>query len=109
MKRVYFFEKICCGPSAGQGLLDFIQKRFGEQVETKAFDLSKAKGMLPIPGSLMMKIQTQGLGCLPALVVDNVVVAEGRIPNFLEAVELVQTGKSAAAPVAAPAAKTGCC
>jgi hypothetical protein len=109
MKRVYFFEKICCGPSAGQGLLDFIQKRFGDQVETKAFDLSKARGMLPIPGSLLMKIQTQGLGCLPALVVDNVVVSEGRIPNFLEAVELVQTGKSTAAPAPAAAVKSGCC
>jgi hypothetical protein len=109
MKRVYFFEKICCGPSAGQGLLDFIQKRFGDQVETKAFDLSKARGMLPIPGSLLMKIQTQGLGCLPALVVDNVVVSEGRIPNFLEAMELVQTGKAAAAPAPAPAVKSGCC
>lgn len=109
MKRVYFFEKICCGPSAGQGLLDFIQKRFGDQVETKAFDLSKARGMLPIPGSLLMKIQTQGLGCLPALVVDNVVVSEGRIPNFLEAVELVQTGKSSAEPAPAAAVKSGCC
>jgi hypothetical protein len=109
MKRVYFFEKICCGPSAGQGLLDFIQKRFGDQVETKAFDLSKARGMLPIPTNLMMKIQTTGLGCLPALVVDNVVVAEGRIPNFLEAVEMVQSGQPAATPAPAAAVKSGCC
>jgi hypothetical protein len=37
-------------------------------------------------------------------VVDNIVVSEGRVPNFLEAVEMVQTGKPSANPSPTPVA-----
>jgi hypothetical protein len=93
--------------------VDFLGKRFGDQAEVQLFNLSSAKGAVPIPKNLMVKIQTEGVGCLPAIVVDNVVVSEGRVPNFLEAVEMVETGKPSAnpTPTPAPAAKasTGCC
>lgn len=96
VKKVYIFDSPCCGPSPSQGLVDFLQRRFGEEIDLKLFNLGNAKGALPIPKTLMSKIQSEGTGCLPAIVVDNVVVSEGRVPNFLEAVEMVQTGKPSA-------------
>src|SRR5437588_6917443 len=92
-KRVYIFEKNCCGPSPSTELTTFLQRKFADQAEIKTFDLGKPNGLLPIPASLLMKIQTEGGNCLPAIVVDDVLVAERKLPNFLEAVELVQTGQ----------------
>jgi hypothetical protein len=108
MKNVHIFEKVCCGGSSSTDLTGFLQKKFGDEVDVKTFDLGTATGTLPIPASLLFKIQTDGAGCLPALVVDGVVVSEGRLPNYLEAVELVQSGK--AIRTAEPAQKkSGCC
>lgn len=104
VKKVYIFDSPCCGPSPSQGLVDFLQRRFGDEIELKLFNLGGAQGALPIPKALMSKIQSQGTGCLPAVVVDNVVVSEGRVPNFLEAVEMVQTGKPSANPSPTPVA-----
>lgn len=92
-KKVYIFEQNCCGPSPSANFVSFLQRKFGTQVEVKTFDLGKPNGLLPIPSTLLWKIQADGGNCLPALVVDGVLVAERKLPNFLEAVEIVQTGQ----------------
>ena len=113
VKKVYIFEQACCGPSPSQGLVDFLHKKFAGDIELELFNMGNVKGALPMPKELMVKIQNEGAGCLPAIVVDNVVVSEGRVPNFLEAVEMVQTGKPSANPRPAPApaqsSSSGCC
>lgn len=91
-KSVYIFENVCCGASPSEALVSFLQNRFGDNVEIKAFDLGKERGNLPIPGPLALKLGSAGAKCLPAMVVDGVVVSEGRLPNFMEAVEAVNTG-----------------
>lgn len=93
MKTVYFFEKTCCGPSQAEELVNFLQKKFNTTAEVKLFDLGKMRGNIPIPPNLLLKIQTEGIKCLPAMVVDGNIVAEGGIPNFMDAVRLVESGK----------------
>jgi hypothetical protein len=92
-KKVYLFEQNCCGPSTSTEFVSFLQQKFADEIELKVFDLGKPNMLLPIPSSLLLKIQAQGGDCLPALVVDGVLVAERQLPSFLEAVEIVQTGQ----------------
>jgi hypothetical protein len=92
-KKVYLFEKNCCGPSPSTEFVAFLQRKFADEIEMKVFDLGKPNGLLPLPPSLLSQIQTDGGECLPALVVDGTTVAEHKLPNFLEAVELVRTGQ----------------
>jgi arsenite methyltransferase len=111
-KTVAIFEKNCCGPSPSTELAAFLQRKFGSSITLKIFDLGKPNGLLPIPPSLLLKIQSEGGNCLPAMVVDGVVVAERSLPNLLDAVELVQTGQpNATSIVSATGANTGnrCC
>ncbi len=95
-KKVYVFERNCCGPSPSADLVSFLQRKFQDHIEVKVFDLGKPNSLLPIPTQLLLKIQTEGGDCLPAMVVDGVLVAERKLPNFLEAVEIVQTGQPTA-------------
>ncbi len=90
-KSIQLFEENCCGPSASTELVSFLQRRFGDEVDVRVFDLAQKNGRLPLPPSLLLKIQTEE--CLPLLLVDGVVVAQSKLPNFLEAVELVRTGQ----------------
>lgn len=92
-KKVYLFENNCCGPSPSTEFVSFLQQKFADEIEVKVFDLGKPNGLLPIPSSLLLKIQAQGAECLPALVVNGTVVAERKLPNLLEAVEIVRTGQ----------------
>lgn len=113
-KKVYVFERNCCGPSPSSEFVSFLQRQFADEIEVKVFDLGKPNGLLPIPSSLLLKIQAQGVGCLPALVVDGTLVAERKLPSMLEAVEIVRTGKPSATslnPIFSPEerANNSCC
>ncbi|TMC19754.1 MAG: hypothetical protein E6J34_14710 [Chloroflexi bacterium] len=92
-KKVYLFEKNCCGPSPSTEFVSFLKRKFAGEIEMKVFDLTKPNGLLPIPPGLLSEIQAEGGECLPALVVDGTVVAERKLPNFLEAIELIRTGQ----------------
>ncbi|WP_428911133.1 arsenic metallochaperone ArsD family protein [Niallia sp. Krafla_26] len=93
MRTVYFFEKTCCGPSQSEEVVNFLQKKFNGTAEVKTFDLGKSTGNIPMPPSLLFKIQSEGIKCLPVMVVDGNIVVEGGIPNLMDAVRLVETGK----------------
>jgi len=90
-RTIQLFEENCCGPSSSTDFVSFLQRRFGAEVEVRVFDLAKRNGRLPLSPDLILKIQTEE--CLPLLVVDGVVVAQRKLPNFLEAVGLVRTGQ----------------
>jgi Arsenical resistance operon protein ArsD len=92
-KKVYLFEKNCCGPSPSTEFVAFLQRKFADEIKVKVFDLAQPNGLLPMPSSLLAQIKAEGAECLPALVVDGIVVAERKLPNFLEAVELIRTGQ----------------
>lgn len=94
VKIVHLFEDKGCQPSKVEALASFLRRRFGETAEVTAFDLGRPKGLVPFPPELRLLWQ-QGADCLPALVVDSVVVAEGWVPNFRDAVQLVESGQAA--------------
>lgn len=93
VKKVYVFEKDCCGTNPSKDFVSFLQRKFTNEIEVKVFDLENPSGLLPIPPSLLLKLHDQGEECLPALVVDGTLVAERKLPNFLDAVEIVRTGQ----------------
>ena len=88
---VQLVEENCCGPSTSADFVSFLQGRFGAEAEVRVFDLAQQNGPLPLPPDVLLKIQIEE--CLPLLVVDGVVVAQRKLPNFLEAVELVRRGQ----------------
>jgi hypothetical protein len=90
-RTIQLFEENCCGPSSSTEFVSFLQRRFGDDFDVRVFDLAKKNGRLPLPPDLLLKIQIEE--CLPLLVVDGVVVAQRKLPNFLETVELVRTGQ----------------
>jgi hypothetical protein len=90
-KTIDLVEKNCCGPSSSTDFVSFLRLRFGAEVDVRVFDLAKKNGRLPLSPDLLLKIQTED--CLPLLVVDGVLVAQRKLPNLLEAVELVRTGR----------------
>jgi hypothetical protein len=93
MKKVYIYDKSCCHANAIQELASSIRERFAEGTEVKVFDLNKKDRSIPIPRSLFMKMQTDGGKCLPAIVVDNSIVALGKLPKLEEAIEAIRSGK----------------
>jgi ABC-type amino acid transport substrate-binding protein len=109
MKKIYIFEKNCCGPSATEDLIQFLQKKFGATSEVKLYDLGKSTGNLPIPSSLLFNIQALGTKCLPALVVNGIVLTEGWLPNFLDAVDLIEKGEPSKKPVPSISSPDKCC
>jgi hypothetical protein len=88
---IQIVEENCCGPSSSTDLVSFLQRRFGDGADVRVFDLARQKEPLPLPPDVLLKIQIEE--CLPLLVVDGVVVAQRKLPNFLAAVELVRTGQ----------------
>jgi hypothetical protein len=90
-KTIQLFEENCCGPSSSTDFVSFLRRRFGAEAEVQVFDLAKQNGRIPLSSELLLKIQTEE--CLPLLVVDGVLVAQRKLPNFLQAVELVRTGQ----------------
>jgi hypothetical protein len=116
MKNVYLFEDKGCHPSKVEPLASFLRRKLDGTAEVSAFDLGRPKGQVPLPLQLRLNWQ-QGTDCLPALVVDSVVVTQGWVPNFRDAVQLIESGEPAPESMrpVAPAASScdcgpgGCC
>jgi hypothetical protein len=108
MKKVYLFEDKGCHPSKVEALASFLRRRFDGTAEIAAFDLGRPAGLVPFPLQLRLDWQ-QGADCLPALVVDSVVVTRGWVPNFRDAVRLIESGQPAPDSMRpAPAAQASC-
>jgi hypothetical protein len=94
MKQVYLFEDKGCHPSKVAALASFLRRRLDGTAEITALDLGRPEGQVPFPPQLHLRWQ-QGADCLPALVVDSVVLTEGWVPNFRDAVRLIESGQPA--------------
>lgn len=105
MKKIYVFEEKCCGVSVAKPLVSFLRQELGEQVDVRAFDLSHPDELTPLPPGLFFKLMTDGSKCLPAMVVDSVVITEGWIPDTAAALEIVASGR----PATRPDVNTCCC
>lgn len=93
MHKVHFFEEKCCASSTGDRLAELLGKHFGDEVTVSSYDLRDPAEAVPLPASLLLKLDMGDPGCLPAMVVDSTVVTEGWLPTFEEAVQLVETGQ----------------
>lgn len=93
MKRIHVFENACCGKSPSEALVAFLSKKFGDDIKLRVFDLGKDRGDLPMPRDLLLRLNVEGARCLPSLVVDDVPVSFGGLPNLLEVVTVIQTGQ----------------
>jgi hypothetical protein len=109
MHKVHLYEEKCCAPSSGDQLAESLAKHFGADIAVQSYDLLNPGGSVPFPSSLLLKLDSGDFGCLPAMVVDSTVVTEGWLPEFDEAIKLVETGQPAAARVTLPQAEHGCC
>ena len=104
-KKVYLFEEKCCGVSVAQPLVSFLRQELGEGADVRAFDLSHPQGLTPLPPPLFFKLMSEGSKCLPAMVVDSVVVTEGWLPDPGAGLEIVASGR----PATRTDANTCCC
>jgi hypothetical protein len=94
-KKIYVFEEKCCGVSVAKPLVGFLRQELGERVDVRAFDLSHPEDLTPLPPSLFFKLMTDGSKCLPAMVVDSVVITEGWLPDTTAALEIIASGRPA--------------
>lgn len=109
MKKVYIFEEKCCGVSVAAPLVSFLREELGAGADVCAFDLSHPEELTPLPPSLFFKLQSEGAKCLPAMVVDSVVVSEGWLPDRTQALETVASGRPASRNVVAVTTGDICC
>ena len=110
MHKVHLYEEKCCAPSTGDRLAESLARHFGDGITVNSHDMLNPVGSVPFPSYLLLKLNEGDFSCLPAMVVDSTVVTEGWLPTFDEAVQLVETGRPAAA--ARPGqeqAEHGCC
>jgi thiamine biosynthesis protein ThiS len=61
----------------------------GPDIRLSVIDVTTATGSLAFPPALLKSVQLYGSHCLPALVVDGVVVRQGRLPTPTEALHLI--------------------
>lgn len=109
MKNICLVENNCCG-SGFTEMTSFLAKRFGDQAKVEVMNLAKIDEKSVIPKVIRKRVETAGLGSLPMIVVNDVIVSEGYIPNFLDVVELLESGKpleNTQTPIAIP--KKACC
>src|SRR5206468_1155327 len=77
--------------------------------EIRAFDLAKPDGLVPLPPALFLALETNGSGCLPALVVDGKIRSEGWLPSPHDALRLIEHPDELASPATRPTVSEGCC
>lgn len=107
MRKINIFENRYCQPSAAEPLVGRLREHYDGQAEINVYDLSKPEGLVPLPPSLFLKMESGDLSCLPAMTVDAVVVTTGWLPSEADVVAVVE----AAQPVPRPAQQAGasCC
>jgi hypothetical protein len=96
MKAISIFEQSggCCGGSMSESLVSFLQRKFKGEATVEVVKMNDSSVRVPVPASLLTLMTEHGDACLPAMVVDGIVVAHGKLPNFMEAVSFIN-GKPA--------------
>lgn len=85
------YETTSCNGSRGGALLDFLRRRY-PQADVRHVDLA-AGGDVAVPPALLLRLDAVGDRCLPALVADGTVLSEGGLPNFIDAVTVIDSGE----------------
>lgn len=96
MHAVQIVENVCCGASPATPMVEFLERKLGDQLTVELINLSTASGRLPLPGALVDRLMAEGERCLPAMVVDGEVVASGGLPNYLDVLHILEASSSAA-------------
>ena len=86
VKRVVLVHR---GTAAAEELASQLRDSLGETASVLVTDLSTAAGNVFIPLTLIKSLTRYGDRCLPALLVDDVIVRQGRLPDHASALQLV--------------------
>lgn len=86
---LYEAEMDCCGNSAGKPLFEFLDKRCSAFAEVKHVNLSSDAEEVPAPAAVLQALQAHGPAALPLLYFDGEVLFSGEIPNFLNAMGII--------------------
>lgn len=113
MTRIQILERPCCGPGEGHRLAEFLSEhaRHGDSIEYINLQDDDAS-VTTLSGAVMSRILDGD--SLPLLVRDNVVVSAGSLPNFLDAVDMLDPAWSEAPRSSFPldqitSSGSGCC
>lgn len=119
VKQVVLFHR---GGEGAPALAADLRPRLGPQADIEVIDLDTVTGDVPVPLPMLASIGLYGDACLPVLVVDGVVVRQGRLPEGPEALDLIErpvpdTGRdleldlllAAVDPDGDSCCKPGCC
>jgi hypothetical protein len=95
---VYVLEECSCATTHGSQLAAYLQRRLGPQVEVASLDRSHLIGLTPVPPGALEHLELLQNAKLPALVVDGRLRTEGVLPDFLDAVALIEDTPTLALP-----------
>lgn len=95
MKDICIIEKneSCCGDGPSTPLVSFLKRRLHGSAQVRVVDFQKDRSEVRLATRLCSR--ELGESDLPVFLVDGIAVKTGKLPNFMEAVELID------APVAA--------
>lgn len=103
---IQFFDRPCCGPSAADGLADFLRERLEAGTVVEVHNLNDGGSTeITVPATVIAHLS--GNGALPVMAVDGRLVAAGTLPNLMDALDLA-TGKITALQDPISAGKTCC-
>lgn len=113
MKKIFLFEETSCHAPTAAHLVERLQRWYKATADIRIYDLAAPDDLVPLPPGLFFRLQEEGPSCLPALVVNGTVVAQGGLPSFNQAVELVESQTPVPASTPRPAAvvpaASSCC
>jgi hypothetical protein len=93
-KKVVIFERSSAGDSSlSSELLRNLQEQTSEELDVQIVNLAEDNVEVTLPAQLRFRMSLAGEDCLPALVVNGVLVAIGTLPDKEEAAKLVARGK----------------
>lgn len=102
--RISLFDAECCGgPDTTGEYAQFLRSRFGERIEVRLYRVGGELGFSQVPPGLAKGLFAQGANTVPLLAIDGDLVAQGDLPNWIEAIRIVKE-RLAASPVAAASA-----
>jgi len=92
MKRIHIFEQHldCCSPSPSASLASFLERKYRNNADVKTINLATVTENVHLPPSVLLLLQKEGGASLPALVVDDIVVAHRGLPTFMDAIRLIE-------------------
>lgn len=99
--HIGLFDAECCGgPDTTGEYAQFLRSRFGDSVEVNLYRVGGELGFSEVPAALAKGLFAQGANTVPLLSIDGDLIAQGDLPNWIEAIRIVKE-RLAASPIAA--------